>query len=170
MPEAQAAQFGGDPDNFNFPRYSLDASFLRAYEDGKPVATPQHLEWSARAPVDGEATFVVGNPGSTQRLLTSDQLAFQRELVLPITVTTSSERRGRLIALMESDPAKLQSAAGACGRPNPRTIDGDEFASAALESMRSNRITSLFVLGADGRLEGAIHMHDLLERGLGGGS
>ena len=69
-PKAQAAQFGGDPDNFNFPRYSMDASFLRAYEDGKPVATPQHLEWSPRAPVDGEATFVVGNPGSTQRLFT----------------------------------------------------------------------------------------------------
>ena len=101
-------QFGGDPDNFNFPRYSLDASFLRAYEDGKPVATPQHLEWSARAPVDGEATFVVGNPGSTQRLFTSDQLAFQRELVLPITVTTYSELRGRLIAAMESDPAKMR--------------------------------------------------------------
>uniref|UniRef100_UPI0025F3ED34 S46 family peptidase n=1 Tax=Sphingomonas sp. TaxID=28214 RepID=UPI0025F3ED34 len=108
VPESQAAQFGGDPDNFNFPRYSLDASFLRAYEDGKPVATPQHLEWSARAPVDGEATFVVGNPGSTQRLFTADQLAFQRELVLPITVTTLSERRGRLIALMESDPAKMR--------------------------------------------------------------
>ena len=77
---------------------------------------------------------------------------------------------GDLRRLLESDPAKLQSAAGACGRPNPRTIDGDEFASAALESMRSNRITSLFVLGADGRLEGAIHMHDLLERGLGGGT
>jgi hypothetical protein len=107
-PESQAAQFGGDPDNFNFPRYSLDASFLRAYEDGKPVATSQHLEWSARAPVDGEATFVVGNPGSTQRLFTSDQLAFQREVVLPITVTTFSERRGRLIAAMESDPAKMR--------------------------------------------------------------
>ena len=67
-PEAQAAQFGGDPDNFNFPRYSMDASFLRAYENGRPVATPQHLKWAARAPVDGEATFVVGNPGSTARL------------------------------------------------------------------------------------------------------
>ena len=105
-PEAQAAQFGGDPDNFNFPRYSMDASFLRAYEDGRPVATPQHLEWSARAPVDGEATFVVGNPGSTQRLFTSEQLAFQRELVLPITLATYSELRGRLIAAMASDPAK----------------------------------------------------------------
>jgi hypothetical protein len=105
-PEAQAAQFGGDPDNFNFPRYSLDASFLRAYEDGKPVATPQHLEWSPRNPIDGETTFVVGNPGSTQRLFTSDQLAFQREVALPITLAIYSELRGRLIAAMESSPDK----------------------------------------------------------------
>ena len=115
VPEAQAAQFGGDPDNFNFPRYSLDASFLRAYEDGKPVATPQHLEWSARAPVDGEPTFVVGNPGSTQRLFTSEQLAFQRELVLPITATTYSELRGRLISAMESSPEKAREAAEELG-------------------------------------------------------
>ena len=108
VPEAQAAQFGGDPDNFNFPRYSLDASFLRAYEDGKPAATPQHLDWAPRAPVDGEATFVVGNPGSTQRLFTSSQLAFQREVVLPITVTTYSELRGRLINAMESSPEKAR--------------------------------------------------------------
>ena len=79
-PEAKAPQFGGDPDNFNFPRYALDAAFLRAYEDGKPVATPQHLNWSPRPPVEGEATFVVGNPGSTQRLLTQDQLAFAKEV------------------------------------------------------------------------------------------
>jgi len=108
VPEAQAAQFGGDPDNFNFPRYSLDASFLRAYEDGKPVSTPQHLTWAPRAPVDGEATFVVGNPGSTQRLFTGSQLAFQRELALPITVTTYSELRGRLINAMESSPEKAR--------------------------------------------------------------
>ena len=114
-PEAQAAQFGGDPDNFNFPRYSMDASFLRAYEDGKPVATPQHLEWSARAPVDGEATFVVGNPGSTQRMFTSEQLAFQRELVLPITLAIYSELRGRLISAMESSPEKEREAAETLG-------------------------------------------------------
>ena len=114
-PEAQAAQFGGDPDNFNFPRYSMDASFLRAYEDGKPVATPQHLEWSARAPVDGEATFVVGNPGSTQRMFTSEQLAFQRELALPVTLAVYSELRGRLIAAMESSPTKAREAAETLG-------------------------------------------------------
>lgn len=105
-PEAQASQFGGDPDNFNFPRYSLDASFLRAYEDDRPVATPAFLRWSPRAPVAGEPTFVVGNPGSTQRLFTSEQIAFQRELVVPVTVTTYSELRGRLIAAMQSSPQK----------------------------------------------------------------
>jgi len=114
-PEAQAAQFGGDPDNFNFPRYSMDASFLRAYEDGQPVATPQHLEWSPRAPVDGEATFVVGNPGSTQRLFTSEQLAFQREVVLPITLATYSELRGRLISAMQESPEKAREAAETLG-------------------------------------------------------
>jgi len=110
-PEAQAAQFGGDPDNFNFPRYSLDGSFLRAYENGQPVSTPQHLSWNPRAPQDGEATFVVGNPGSTQRLLTLDQLAFQRELSLPITVTTLSELRGRLIAAMAQSPERAREGA-----------------------------------------------------------
>ena len=108
VPEAQAPQFGGDPDNFNFPRYSLDASFLRAYENGKPAATPKHLTWTARAPVDGELTMIPGNPGSTQRLFTTAQLAMQRELVLPLVVTTYSELRGRLIAEMESSPAKMR--------------------------------------------------------------
>ena len=109
-PEAQAAQFGGDPDNFNFPRYSMDASFLRAYENGQPVATPQHLTWTGRAPVDGEATFVVGNPGSTARLQTQAQLAFQRELALPITLATLSEYRGRLIAAMAQSPEHRREA------------------------------------------------------------
>jgi V8-like Glu-specific endopeptidase len=105
-PEAKAPQFGGDPDNFNFPRYSLDASFLRAYENGKPVATPQHLSWAARPPVEGEATFVVGNPGSTQRLLTQDQLAFAKEVSAPLNVALYSELRGRLISAMQQSPAK----------------------------------------------------------------
>jgi hypothetical protein len=107
-PESRAPQFGGDPDNFNFPRYALDAAFLRAYENGKPVSTPQHLAWSARPPVEGEATFVVGNPGSTQRLLTQDQLAFAKEVSAPITVAVYSELRGRLIAAMEESPARAR--------------------------------------------------------------
>jgi hypothetical protein len=110
-PEFQAAFFGGDPDNFNFPRYALDASFLRAYENGKPAATPDHLQFNPRAPVDGEATFVVGNPGGTERLATLDQLAFQRELALPVTIATNSELRGRLLSAMESSPVKAREGA-----------------------------------------------------------
>ncbi|WP_394270684.1 S46 family peptidase [Qipengyuania sp.] len=103
-PEARASTFGGDPDNFNFPRYALDASFLRAYENGKPVKTPRHLKWNPRAPKEGEVTFVVGNPGSTSRLFTQSQLAFEREVRLPVTVATLSELRGRLIRAMEESP------------------------------------------------------------------
>lgn len=105
-PEDRASTFGGDPDNFNFPRYSLDASFLRAYENGQPVATPQHFRWNPRAPQEGEVTFVVGNPGSTSRLYTQSQLAFEREVRLPVTLTTLSELRGRLITAMDESPEK----------------------------------------------------------------
>lgn len=107
-PEDRAATFGGDPDNFNFPRYSMDASFLRAYENGKPVKTPQHLTWAPRSPKEDEITFVVGNPGSTSRLWTGSQLAFERELRVPTTVATFSELRGRLIRAMEESPEKAR--------------------------------------------------------------
>lgn len=107
-PEFQAAFFGGDPDNFNFPRYAMDAAFLRAYEGGKPAATPTHLKWNPRAPQEGEITFVVGNPGSTQRLLTEAQRSFERTERLPLTLLLLSEYRGRLIAKMEESPEKAR--------------------------------------------------------------
>lgn len=107
-PEAQMAFFGGDPDNFNFPRYAMDGAFLRAYENGKPVMTPQHLMWSPRAPQDGEATFVVGNPGTTRRLDTEAQRAFRREIGLPLSLILMSEYRGRLIAAMGEDKDRLR--------------------------------------------------------------
>src|SRR6185312_3031232 len=100
-PEGMTAFFGGDPDNFNFPRYDLDCSFVRLYENGKPVRTPDHLIWSAAAPKEGEPVFVSGNPGSTQRLLTADQLESLRDLALPETLIQFSELRGRLIRFTE---------------------------------------------------------------------
>ncbi len=96
-PELQTAFFGGDPDNFNFPRYDLDFSFVRLYEKGAPIASPDHLQWSVDAPKDGEPVFVAGNPGSTQRLLTAEQLETLRDLSLPRTLLLFSEIRGRLI-------------------------------------------------------------------------
>ena len=96
-PGAQTAFFGGDPDNFNFPRYDMDAAFLRLYEDGKPVSTPQHLTWNPAQPKAGEPVFVAGNPGGTDRQLTVSQLEVQRDLSLPRNMVTLSELRGRLI-------------------------------------------------------------------------
>jgi len=100
-PEMQTAFFGGDPDNFNFPRYDLDFSFVRLYEDGKPASTPEHLQWNANAPTDGEPVFIAGNPGSTERLLTADQLKALRDYRIPDTLILLSELRGRLIRFGE---------------------------------------------------------------------
>ena len=96
-PESAVGFFGGDPDNFNFPRYNLDSAFLRAYENGKPVERVEHLTWTTDVPKDNDLVFVAGNPGSTQRLRTTDQLAFQRDYVLPTRQLIRSEVRGRLI-------------------------------------------------------------------------
>ncbi|MDP9056914.1 MAG: S46 family peptidase [Pseudomonadota bacterium] len=109
-PEADAAFFGGDPDNFNFPRYDIDAAFLRLYEDGKPVATPTHLTWAARAPKDGELVFIAGNPGSTQRLYTQSQFATLRDVSLPATEIYLAELRGRITAASAGDAEKTRTA------------------------------------------------------------
>ncbi|HEY3797639.1 MAG TPA: S46 family peptidase [Caulobacteraceae bacterium] len=100
-PGNRAAFFGGDPDNFNFPRYDLDCAFLRLYEGGKPAATPQHLTWNPETPAAGEAVFVAGNPGSTFRDQTVAQLETQRTLSLPLALAQLAELRGRLIRFRE---------------------------------------------------------------------
>src|SRR5947209_4580025 len=69
-PQAEAAHFGGDPDNFEFPRYCLDVCFFRAYEDGKPAKVPHHLAWSRDGAKADELVFVSGHPGRTSRLNT----------------------------------------------------------------------------------------------------
>ena len=83
-PEFAVAQFGGDPDNFNFPRFDFDIGLLRAYEGDKPATTPDYLQWSANGSKDGDLVFVAGNPGGTSRQLTMSQMAFERDSFFPI--------------------------------------------------------------------------------------
>ncbi len=95
-PEFRIAFFGGDPDNFEFPRYDLDVTFLRVYQDGKPLRTKDFFRWSADGPREGELVFVAGNPGRTSRLLTVAQLAYLRDVDLPERLVRYAELRGLL--------------------------------------------------------------------------
>ena len=97
-PEVDIAAFGGDPDNFNFPRWCLDMSFLRAYEDGKPASTPNYLRWRQGGPKSAEPVFISGHPGSTDRQLTVSQLKMQRDVMWPLWLLRYSELRGRMLA------------------------------------------------------------------------
>lgn len=82
-PEQQAAFFGGDPDNFEYPRYDLDFCLFRAYENGKPAKIEHYLKWSEKGATEDELVFVVGHPGSTSRLFTYAELADARDRRTP---------------------------------------------------------------------------------------
>ena len=82
-PEHAIAAFGGDPDNFEFPRYDLDICFFRAYENGKPARTADYLTWDSRGVAEGDLVFVSGHPGRTERLNTLAHLEYLRDCALP---------------------------------------------------------------------------------------
>lgn len=96
-PEYASGFFGGDPDNFNFPRYNLDMSLLRVYEDGKPIANRDWFPINPKGAQENELVMTLGHPGSTQRLLTMTELETQRDLVLPFRLIYASEYRGLLL-------------------------------------------------------------------------
>jgi hypothetical protein len=109
-PEEQAAYFGGDPDNFTYPRYCLDMALFRVYENGKPIDTPDYLKWNPEGARENELVFVSGNPGSTSRLDTLAQLEFQRDEVLPDYLTLLGSRIATLRAFSAASPARAQEA------------------------------------------------------------
>jgi len=110
-PELAIASFGGDLDNFTYPRYSLDVSFLRVYgADGKPVATPHYFRWNFEEPREGDLAFVSGNPGGTSRLLTTAQLRYIRDYAWPRRIARLSELRAMLQAYSEQGPEERRTA------------------------------------------------------------
>ena len=111
-PELAAAFFGGDPDNFMFPRYNLDASFLRVYAADKPLKTPQHFKWAKTPLAAGDLTFVSGNPGSTSRSKTIAELETFRDTTLMARLLHLSELRGQLVQYARKSPEHARHSKG----------------------------------------------------------
>ena len=91
-PEQQIAFYGGDPDNFEYPRFDLDICIFRVYENGRPLKIDNYLKFNPRGPIDGELTFVSGHPGKTDRQLTVDEMANMRDRELPRILTMFKRR------------------------------------------------------------------------------
>jgi len=87
-PEEVTAFFGGDPDNFTYPRYDFDCAFFRVYDNGKPLKTANFFQFSQNGAQEGDAVFVIGNPGRTNRLKTVAQLEYLRDMVYPSSIET----------------------------------------------------------------------------------
>ncbi len=110
-PELAIAFFGGDPDNYEYPRWNYDVSFLRVYDGGRPAATPDYLRWSKAGAKEGDLIFMSGNPGKTSRQLTVAQLRYQRDVVIPEWGLRLAELRGFLTAFRQrgAEEARIAS-------------------------------------------------------------
>lgn len=107
-PEFPMAAFGGDPDNFNFPRYGIDMAFMRVYEDDAAAKTPDYLRWAKTSAKPGELVFVSGHPGGTERVQTVEQLAFQRDVALPYFLVMLAELRGIFLQYQDGNPERFR--------------------------------------------------------------
>ncbi len=106
IPESQLGFFGGDDDNFTYPRFNLDCTFFRIYENDKPLETKNYFKWNNDGAKDGEPVFVVGNPGSSSRLNTVSQLEYNRDLYFPHIIEYYRNMMSIYSHLMDTKPEK----------------------------------------------------------------
>jgi hypothetical protein len=109
-PEHAVAAFGGDVDNFEFPRHDLDVSFFRVYQDGKPAKTPHFFKWSSQGVTAGDLVFVTGHPGTTNRLETLAHLKHRRDVTLPYTLQLLRQREALLSQYAQKGPEQKRDA------------------------------------------------------------
>lgn len=127
-PERQIAFFGGDYDNFTYPRYDLDCTFFRVYEKGKPVNSPAYLRWNLDGAGENELVFVSGHPGSTNRLNTYAQMDFMRSLQYPFRLEMIERRLETLYTYSKRGPEEARRALGQIfGLENAKKAMGGEF-------------------------------------------
>src|ERR1700741_1143381 len=110
VPEFQAAFFGGDPDNFNFPRFNIDMALVRVYESDQPVHPESYFKWSTAGAKDGDLAFVIGNPGSTSRLNTVAHLQELRDTSIPIIMRLLERRETMLKKYMAMGEEQTRQA------------------------------------------------------------
>lgn len=188
-PEQAIAFFGGDPDNFEYPRYDLDVCFFRAYENDQPAKVEHFLEWSEKGAADGELIFVSGHPGRTNRLNTTNHLKFLRDTALPymldhlrrreVLLRTYGERslengrraKDELFGYQNSRKARL---GGLAGLQDPAIMDGKHQVERRLREAVANDANLKAKYGdAWDRVDAAIETYRtvfvrnaLLERGM----
>ena len=148
-PEEGIAAFGGDVDNFEYPRFALDVSFFRAYENDKPANTPDYFQWSKVGPTVGELVLVTGHPGTTNRLETHAKLVHRRDITLPYDLARLRALEAALIQFSEESPEQRRQGANALhGVANRRKAYAGQLQGLLTASILAQKAESDAELGA----------------------
>ncbi len=161
-PEEGIAFFGGDPDNFTFPRHDLDVAFFRAYENGAPVHPAAFFKWGTGGANDGDLVFTLGNPGSTSRLMTMAQLQSDRDVVQPTRLKLIDGMLAALRAYSARSPENARRALD-----DVRTYENSQKARRGFEAALRDDAAMARKVAAEQELRAKVAADPELARGVG---